>query len=120
MNDQNFSLKGVIQKAKEYVRNWKKLSKLVFIEQIVTTLSGLILDLLIALLGFITFFFLSIAFALYLAETTGSYALGFLITSGIYLIIIIIIALMKTRIENVLINVSIRKFLKKWNEPDEE
>lgn len=119
MNDQNFSLKGVIQKAKEYIKNWKKLSKLVFIERIATVMSGLILDFLMVLLGLITFFFLSIAFALYLAEATGSNALGFLITAGIYLIIIIIIALLKTKIENVLINLSIRKFLTKWNEDED-
>lgn len=119
MNDQNFSLKGVIQKAKEYIKNWKKLSKLVLIERIATVMSGLILDFLMVLLGLITFFFLSIALALYLAESTGSYALGFLLTSGIYLIIIIIIALLKTKIENLLINLSIRKFLKKWNEDED-
>jgi hypothetical protein len=120
MDDQNFSLKGVIQKTKEYIKNWKKLSRLVLAERISTILSGLLLDILMVILGLLVFFFLSISFAFYLSEITGSTSLGFLIISGIYLLIIIIIALLKTKIEDILINLSIRKFLKKWNESDEE
>jgi hypothetical protein len=120
MDDQNFSLKGVIQKTKEYIKNWKKLSRLVLIERIATILSGLILDILMVILGLLVFFFLSISLAFYLGDITGSTPLGFLITSGIYLVIIVIIALLKTKIEDKLINLSIQKFLKKWNESDEE
>lgn len=120
MDDQNFSLKGVIQKTKEYINNWKKLSRLVLIERISSILSGFIVDLIMVILGLMVFFFLSISLAFYLADITGSTSLGFLITSGIYLLVIVVIALLKTKIENKLINLSIRKFLKKWNESDEE
>lgn len=120
MNEQNFSLKGVIQKAKEYIKNWKELSRLVLIERITSILASLILDVLMVVLGLIAFFFISISLAFYLAEVTNNTSLGFLLVSGLYLIIIIIIALLRTRIENVLINLSIRKFLKKWDESDED
>ncbi len=120
MDDQDFSLKGVIQKTKEYINNWKKLSRLVLIERISSILSGFILDIVMVILGLIVFLFLSISLAFYLADITGSTPLGFLITSGIYLLIIIIIALLKTKIENKIINLSIRKFLKKWKESDED
>lgn len=119
MNDQKFSLKGLIQKAKEYINTWKRLSRLVLIERISTIISGFIIDLVMAFLGIIVFFFLSISLALYLAELTGSNALGFLITAGIYLLLVVIIAWQKTNIENKLINLSIRKFMKKLNESDE-
>jgi hypothetical protein len=120
MDDQNFSLKGAIQITKEYIKNWKKLSSLVLVERISSILSGLILDVFMVILGLLVFFLLSISLSFYLGDITGSTALGFLITSGIYLIIIIIIALLKTKIEDKLINLSIQKFLKKWNESDEE
>jgi hypothetical protein len=120
MDDQNFSLKGVIQKTKEYIRNWKKLSRLVLIERISTILSGFILDVIIVILGLIVLLFLSMSLAFYIADITGSTPLGFLITSGLYLLVIVIIASLKTKIENKIINLSIRKFLKKLNESDEE
>lgn len=120
MDDQHFSLKGVIQKAKEYYKNWKELSRLVVIERVSTIVSGLILDVSMVILGLIAFFFLSIALAFYLAEVTGSTSLGFLITSAIYIVIVILIAVFKTSIENKLINLSIRKFLNKWYKIDED
>lgn len=120
MDDQNFSLKGIIQKTKEYIKNWKELSHLIVVERASSIIAGLILDILMVVLGIIAFLFLSISLAFYLAEITGNTALGFLITSGIYILILIIIAFLKPSIENKLINLSIRKFLKKWNETDEE
>jgi hypothetical protein len=120
MDDQNFSLKGVIQKAKEYIKNWKELSQLVIIERVSSIISGLLLDIFMVILGLIAFLFLSISLAFYLSEITGNTALGFLITSGIYILIIIIMAFLKPSLENKLINLSIKKFLKKWNETDEE
>lgn len=120
MDDQNFSLKGVIQKAKEYIKNWKELSQLVFVERVSSIISGLLLDVFLVILGLIAFLFLSISLALYLSEVTGSTALGFLITAGIYILIIAILVFLKPKIENKLINLSIKKFLKKWNESDEE
>lgn len=120
MDDQNFSLKGVIQKIKEYIKNSKELSRLVLVERISSILSGFILDIVMVILGLIVFLFLSLTLAFYLADITGSTPLGFLITSGLYLLIIIVIALLKTKIENKLINLSIRKFLKKWNESNED
>ncbi|HLT42092.1 MAG TPA: phage holin family protein [Sphingobacteriaceae bacterium] len=120
MDDQNLSLKGIIQKAKEYIKNWKELSQLVFVERVSSIISGLLLDVFLVILGLIAFLFLSISLALYLSEVTGSGALGFLITSGIYILIIAILAALKPKIENKLINLSIKKFLKKWNDNDEE
>lgn len=120
MDDQNFSLKGIIQKAKEYIKNWKELSQLVFVERVSSIISGLLLDVFLVILGLIAFLFLSISLALYLSQVTGSATLGFLIISGLYILIIAILVVLKPTLENKLINLSIKKFLKKWNETDEE
>lgn len=119
MNDQTFSFKGVIQKAKEYLTNWKDLSRLMLIERASTIISGLILDISMVILGVIGLVFLSIALALFLAELLGSMALGFLVLAALYFLIILVIALLKTKIENKLINLSIRKILNKLNKSDE-
>lgn len=118
MNDQNFSLKGVIQKAKEYFKNWKDLSGLIVVERLSTIISGLLIDVLMVFLGLIILIFLSFSLAFYLGQVTGSTALGFLLVSGIYLLLVIVIALLKAKIKEMLINLSIRKIFNNHNEAD--
>lgn len=118
MNDQNFSLKGVIQKAKEYFKNWKDLSALIVVERLSTIISGLLIDVLMVFLGLIILIFLSFSLAFYLGEVTGSTALGFLLVSGTYLLLVIIIASLKAKIKDKLINLSIRKIFNNHNEAD--
>lgn len=119
MNDQNFSLKGIIQTAKEYFENWKRLSKLILIERISAMISGILINVFLVFLGVIIFLFLSIALALYLGSVTGSAALGFLLVSAIYVLLFFIVGLTKSSIETKLINISIQKIFKKWEEEDE-
>ena len=119
MSKQTFSLKGVIQKGKEYLENCKDLSRLMILERGSKIISGLILTVSMLIFGLIGILFLSIALALFLSEATGSMALGFLAIAGIYLLIILIIALLKKRIKDKLINLTIKKVFKKWNESDE-
>lgn len=120
MEEQKFSLRGLIQKIKEYIKNRKALTKLVIVERISTILAGMITDVLLLILGIFVVFFLSVALGLYLGDVIGSAALGFLIVGGIYALLILIITLLKKNIENKLMNFSIGKFLKNWNDIDDD
>lgn len=120
MEEQKFSIRGLIQKVKEYIQNRKVLTKLVIVERISTIVASMITDLLVIILGFFVLFFLSVALGLYIGELVGSSALGFLILGGIYGLLILIIVLAKKNIENKLMNFSIGKFLKDWNDIDED
>lgn len=119
MSEQTFSFKGVIQKATEYFENWKDLSRLMLLEKGSSIIAGLILTVSMLFLGLLGVLFLSIALAFFLAEILGSIALGFLAMAGIYFLIILILALLKKNIKNKLIDLSIKKVFKKWNESDE-
>ena len=120
MEDQKFSLSGVIQKITEYLKNRKALVRLQIVERVSTMLAGVITDGLMLFLGFFVLFFLSIALAFYLGDILESVALGFVLVGGIYAVLLLLIALLKQGIENNLINLSIRKFLKRWNDEDED
>lgn len=120
MERQKFSISGVIQKVKEYIKTRKSLARLQIVERVSTMLAGVITDGLMVFIGLFALFFLSVALAFYMGEVLDSTSLGFLVVAGIYLIILIIIGLSKKGIESNLINLSIRKFLKRWNDEDED
>src|SRR5690606_40493169 len=70
--------------------------------------------------GFFLLLFLSVSLGFYFAELFGSNALGFLALGGFYLLLIIILLVTKKSIEKGLMNLSIRKFLQKWNETHDD
>lgn len=119
MTEETFSFKGVIQKATEYIETWKDLSKLMLLEKGSNVIASLILTVSMLFLGLFGVLFLSIALAFFLAEILGSMGLGFLALAGIYFLIILILALLKKNIKNKMIDLSIKKVFKKWNETDE-
>lgn len=120
MEERKFSFSGVIQKITEYLKNRKALIRLQIVERVSSIVAALVTDGLMIFLGLFALLFLSVSLGIYLGDVLDSFSLGFLLVAGIYLILILIIALAKKGIENSLINLSIRKFLKRWNEEDED
>lgn len=120
MEDQKFSLQGVIQKLREYLKNTKNLTVLSAVDKLSSLISAVVLDGLTVVFGFFILLFLSIGLGFYFGGLFESYALGFTAVAGLYLLLIIILLALKKSLEKSLINLSIRKFLKKWNSEDED
>jgi len=120
MEDQKFSFQGVIQKLKEYLQNTKNLTLLKVVDKLSNLIAAIVTDCLMIIFGFFILLFLSIGLGFYFGELFGSNALGFVALAGIYLLLILILLVSKNSIEKSLINLSIKKFLRKWNEEDED
>src|SRR5690606_6036418 len=119
MEDPKFSFQGVLQKIKEYIDNTKELTILRIVGRVSDLISGIITDVLFIIFCFVVLLFLSISLGFYFGVLFDSYFLGFLAVTGIYILFILILRIFKERIEKNLINISIRKFFKKWNESDD-
>lgn len=120
MEDHKFSFQGVLQKIKEYLKNTKNLTILRAVDKVSSLIAALVTDSLMVVFGFFILLFLSIGLGFYFGELFESNALGFLALAGVYILLIIILLVSKKSIEKSLINLSIRKFLKKWNEADDD
>lgn len=119
MEDQKFSFQGVLQKIKEYIDNTKELTILRIVSRVSDIISSVITDGLFIIFSFFVLLFLSISLGFYFGDLFDSNSLGFLTVGGIYILFLLILKILKRRIENNLINLSIRKFFKKWNESDD-
>lgn len=121
MEERKFSFKGVFQKGKEYVDTRFKLVKLKMVERSSRLIASLIVDVVRAVFALFVVFFLSLALGFYLSELLGSTSLGFLATGGIFVLLIALISLLEAPLERLFMNLSIKRFLQKWNdEIDEE
>ena len=116
MEEQKFSFSGSFQKTKEYVDTQVELIKLKAIAKTSRILGAVILDIMKVILVLIIVFFFSLALGFYLGELLGSNALGFLTTGGIFIAILLILRLVETRLEDIFMNLTIRKVLGKLNE----
>lgn len=120
MSDQKFSFSGSFQKAKEYVDTELELLKLKAMAKGGRIVGALVLDATKVILTLIIVFFFSLALGFFLGELFGSYALGFLATGGIFLIILLVIRAFEPKLEAKFMDLSIRKVLGKWHEEDDE
>lgn len=118
--EEKFSLSGSFTKGKEYIDTRIKLLQLKLIEKSSRVFSSLIVDLVKVVLGLFVLFFFSLALGFYLSELLDSNSLGFLATGSIFILFIVIISIMETNIEKKLLNMTIRKFMVKWNEDEDE
>lgn len=119
MSDQKFSFSGSFQKAKEYVDTELELLKLKAMAKGGRIIGALVLDATKLLLTLIIIFFFSLALGFFLGELFGSYALGFLATGGIFLVILFVIRAFEPKLEAKFMDLSIRKVLGKWHEEEE-
>lgn len=86
------------KKVTRYFEVRMDLFKLEFIQRSSIILSYLIFSFLCLCISLPLFFFLGLALAEYLNELTGSRSVAFLLTSGIYVLIFILIFLFRVRI----------------------
>jgi len=124
MEEKKFSINGVFQKSKEYIDTRFKLFKLKLVERSSRLIASLIVDVVKTVFAIFVIFFLSLALGFYLSELLGSSSLGFLATGGIFVVLIVLISAFESRLERLFMNLSIKRFLQKWNdeldEDDEE
>ena len=120
MDERKFSLNGVFQKSKEYIDTRFKLVKLKLVERSSRLIASLITDGLKGVLAIFVIFYLSLALGFYLSELLGSSALGFLATGGIFIVLIIVLSAFENPLERFFMNLSIKRFLQKWNDEIDE
>lgn len=119
MIDQKFSFSGSFGKLKEYVDSQVELAKLKAIARGSRIMAALALDISKILLALLVVFFLAMALAFYLGQLFNNYALGFLAAGVAFGLLIVIINLAKSKLELILMDLTIRKILGKWHEEDD-
>src|SRR5690606_1598151 len=120
MEERKFSINGVYQKSKEYIDTRFKLFKLRLVERSSRLIASLITDGVKGILAIFVIFYLSLALGFYLSELLGSSALGFLATGWIFVLLIILISAFENPLERFFMNLSIKRFLQKWNDEIDE
>jgi hypothetical protein len=90
--------------AKDYAEREYEHVKLRMFYQLSTVSVGLSKKVIIGVFLIMFLFFSSVSLALYLGEAAGSTAVGFLITSGIYLLAALTAYVARSRIEKYIIN----------------
>jgi len=114
--DKKFSLKGVIQKSKEYVDTRIRLMQLQVTERSSRLIASLLVDGIKIVFALFVLFFLSLSLGFYLSEVLESTSLGFLATAGIFVLFIVVVAIFERKIEHSFMVLSIKRFLQKWND----
>ena len=117
MEEQKEKDKGLISNIKEYASIRKELAMLTVAEKSSTAAAGAAAGSILAILGLFVFFFGSLTLGFYLSEKIGNTYSGFLILTGFYLLVALIVYftqenLIKKPIENGMI----KKFFKDRNE----
>ncbi|WP_445731410.1 hypothetical protein [Mariniflexile sp.] len=106
------------EKAKSYAEINIELVKLNAIDKTSDIVSSVLARLLVIMVVAMFFLFVNIALSLYLGELLGKYYLGFLLVSGIYLIVALILHYNRDKIIKVPItNLVIAKLLKTKSVP---
>lgn len=119
MEDQKFSFKGSFQKTQEYVETQLELFKLKAIAKSARIAGALVLDSTKLLLSLIIVFFLSLALGFFLGELFGSYALGFLLTGLLFILVLVIVKVKETKLEAKFADLFISRILSRWNEDED-
>lgn len=88
----------MFEKLKDYISSRVLLLKIEGAERLSNCLSVLFRNIVLVLILFCFLFFVSIAFALWIGEIYNSIITGFVITSGIYLLIFIIFLIFKKQL----------------------
>jgi hypothetical protein len=117
MEDKELDTQEVINKVKEYVEVRKELAVLSAVEKGSEVLAKTVTGVILGLLGFFTLLFGSLALGFYLSERIGDTYSGFLIVTGFYLLITILIFMLKDKyMEKPIVNGAIKKFFSEKTE----
>lgn len=99
---------------KEYISTRMELTRLTVIERLSVVVSHLITDSFVVITGILTFLFASFTLALWIGESTGSYACGFGIVTLIYLALALIVFFTKDRfVDNYLSDFLVKRIFKR-------
>lgn len=93
MKEQEEQDKGLFTNIKEYANIRKDLAMLTIVEKTSTAAAGAAAGGILAVLGLFVFFFGSLTLGFYLSEVIGNTWSGFLIVTGLYLIVTLIVYL---------------------------
>jgi protein-S-isoprenylcysteine O-methyltransferase Ste14 len=116
MNDEKED-KGLFSNIKEYASVTKELAMLTVAEKTSTAAAGAAAGGVLAILGLFAFLFANLTLGFYLSEVIGNSWAGFLILTGFYLLLAIIIYLTQEKmIKKPIENGMIKKFFKERNE----
>ncbi len=116
MEDQELDTPKIVGKVKEYLEVRKELAILSAVEKGSQLFSNLLTDGLVVLFGVLGIFFGSLALCFYLSELIGNTYSGFLIVTGFYFLLAIIIYAVKDKyMEKHIINAVIKKFFRDRN-----
>ncbi|HEX7367760.1 MAG TPA: phage holin family protein [Pelobium sp.] len=112
--NKQFDKDDLFERAKDYINTSIELKKLTVTQAVVKTVSSLASGLILLLVGLFFIAFLSVTAALYFGQLLASNYLGFLIVALFYLLIgLLVLAMRKNYIQNPIVDVLIRKILKK-------
>lgn len=113
MEDQELDAQKIVSKVKEYVEVRKELAILSAVEKGSQLFANLLTDGLVLLFGILAILFGSLALCFYLSEVIGNSYAGFLIVTGFYFLVAIIIYALKDKyLEKPIINAVIKKFFR--------
>ena len=113
-------IKELKKDASEYIELRLEHSKLVAYEKVAKLSASGLTAIVLGLIGFFGFFFLSFAGGYLLGELTGSIALGFGIISALYILLFVIILLIKKKyIEKVIVEKVIGILIEEHDQSDE-
>ncbi len=118
--DQRFSLKDAFQQGRAYIDTRLELLKLIVIARASRIIARLLLDVFRGILALLVLFFLSMALGFYLSDLLDNYALGFLATAGIFIVIIIVLSAFAVSIKSRIVDMSIKRIFDDIDEEDEE
>lgn len=118
--DAKLSLSGSFQKTREYLDTQLKIFKLKMTERSSRLIASLMVDVVKTIFAVFVLFFFSLALGFYLSEVLDSFSLGFLATGGIFVLLIGVIILCEPKLERFLMNQSIKRFLQKWYDEDDD
>ncbi|HLS94368.1 hypothetical protein BC792_111113 [Sphingobacterium allocomposti] len=120
MEEEKFSLSGTFQKGKEYVDTQIKLLQLKALAKGSRIAGSLVLDVTKVVFTLFIIFFCSLALGFFLGELLGSNALGFLLTGVIFFILLLLIRAFEPKLENIFMNLTIRKLASKWDGEEDD
>lgn len=118
--EKKFSLSGSFQKAQEYIDTRLKIFQLKMTERSARLISSLMVDLVKTVFALFVVFFLSLALGFYLSELLDSFSLGFLVTGGIFVLLIVLVKLLEPQLARSLMNHSIKRIADKWYDDEED
>jgi len=94
MKDEN-AAEELVSSLREYLNLQLEILKLTVIDRIAGSASGFIAGIVFLVIAIMGIFALNISAGLYFSAVTGSYALGFLLLAGIYLLLLLVLVIFR-------------------------